>query len=56
MKQDKTTWLKGALPWNWFKKDRIPSYIIELIKILENEKENIKFVVELLVFIQYYFY
>lgn len=26
MKQDKTTWLKGALPWNWFKKDPIPTY------------------------------
>ncbi|WP_425380042.1 hypothetical protein [Spiroplasma endosymbiont of Stenodema calcarata] len=23
MTQDKTTWLKGALPWNWFKKDPI---------------------------------
>ncbi|UZQ30164.1 MAG: hypothetical protein OHM56_01035 [Spiroplasma phoeniceum] len=26
MKQDKTTWLKDALPWNWFKKDPIPNY------------------------------
>ncbi|UZQ29868.1 MAG: hypothetical protein OHM56_12285 [Spiroplasma phoeniceum] len=26
MKQYKTTWLNGALPWNWFKKDPIPTY------------------------------
>ncbi|WP_338964961.1 MULTISPECIES: hypothetical protein [unclassified Spiroplasma] len=26
MKQNKTTWLKGALPWNLFKKDLIPTY------------------------------
>ncbi|WP_338955822.1 hypothetical protein [Spiroplasma endosymbiont of Polydrusus cervinus] len=26
MKQDKTSWLKGVLPWNWFKKDPIPTY------------------------------
>ncbi len=45
MKQDKTTLLKGELPWNWFKKTLF-RLIIEPIKILENEKENIKFVVE----------
>ncbi len=39
MKQDKTTWLKGALPWNWFKKDPIPTYNWTHKDIRERERK-----------------
>ncbi|WP_342256526.1 hypothetical protein [Spiroplasma endosymbiont of Poecilobothrus nobilitatus] len=39
MKQDKTTWLKGALPWNWFKKDPIPTYNWTHKDIIEWERK-----------------
>ncbi len=46
MKQDKTTWLKRVPCPEIDLKKILFQLIIELIKILENEKENIKFVVE----------
>ncbi len=39
MKQDKTTWLNGALPLNWFKKDPIPTYNLTNKDIREWERK-----------------